>query len=180
MQKKIIILVIIGIIILAGVVIYNVSIETEYIPQEEISNIDLRKTMVTLYYRNKNTKEIQAESMLIDSKELLKEPYLKLIEILLKGPNSDELEKIIPDNVKILETSFEKNTVKLKFSKEILVNNEIEGVVVDSISRTLMQLNEVESVVVEVEKDVDKANNIVNNDINNILQNEILAENTNS
>ena len=50
----------------------------------------------------------------------------------------------------------------------------------DSISRTLMQLNEVESVVVEVEKDVDKANNIVNNDINNILQNEILAENTNS
>ncbi len=47
----------------------------------------------------------------------------------------------------------------------------------DSISRTLMQLNEVESVVVEVEKDVDKTNNIVNNDI---LQNEILAENTNS
>lgn len=152
MQKKIILIVVICIIILTGIIIYNVNIETEYIPQEEISSLDLRKTMISLYYRNKNTKEIQAESMLIDSKELLIEPYLRLTELLLQNPKSEELEKIIPEEVKIVDVFFEKNTVKIKFSKEILINNEIDGAVVESISKTLTQFNEVQNVIVEVEE----------------------------
>lgn len=166
MQKWIIIGVIVVIIILTGIVAFNTKIETEYIPEEEISSLELRKTMVNLYYRNKDTKEIQAESRLIDSKELLKEPYYKLIQFLIDGPEREDLEKIIPDGVKIVNINIDKHTLKIKFSRNILTNNEIEPAIVDSITKTMTQLNEVQNVIIEVDGTSDEKtenSNILNN-----------------
>lgn len=172
MQKWIIISVIILIVILTGVIFFNTNIETEYIPEEEISNLDLRKTMVSLYYKNIVSQEVQAENRLIDSKELLQDPYLKLIQFLINGPESNDLEKVIPDGAKLIGIDIDKNTIKVKFNEQILINGELDSKIVESITKTLTQLNEIQSVIIEVEtaENVDNSStNIVNIDNNNIL-----------
>ncbi len=171
MQKWIIIGIIILIIICTGIIFFNVKIETEYIPEEEISSLDLRKTMIKLYYKNKENQEIQEEQRLIDSKELLKDPYYKLVQFLIDGPESDELQRVIPENVKILDAKLEKETLTIKFNKEVLINEEISSDVVDSITKTLTQLNEIQNVVIEVENnnEEEKNENNINNEITDKL-----------
>ena len=72
MQKWIILVVVCVILILGTIIMMNVDIETEYVPETEIEDIELRKTIVTLYFNNTQTSELAKETRLIDSKELLK------------------------------------------------------------------------------------------------------------
>ena len=55
MQKWIIIAVIVIILILTTVIVLNVDIETEYTPETEIEETELRKTIISLYFLDKNT-----------------------------------------------------------------------------------------------------------------------------
>ena len=54
----------------------NATVE-DYQPEEEISSEQMRQTIVSLYYKNKETGELMPEGRIIDSKELLNEPYKK-------------------------------------------------------------------------------------------------------
>ena len=47
----------------------------EYIPEEEITNEQLRQTIVSLYFPNKETNEINPEARLIDINEIINSPY---------------------------------------------------------------------------------------------------------
>ena len=53
MQKWIILFVIFIILILTTIIVLNVDIETEYTPETEIEETELRKTIITLYFINK-------------------------------------------------------------------------------------------------------------------------------
>ena len=44
---------------------------SEYTPEEEISNVQLRRTLVTLFYLDSENDELKSEGKLIDSTELL-------------------------------------------------------------------------------------------------------------
>lgn len=149
MQKWIILIVVILIIIIGGIIVFNARVETEIIPEEEISSNDLRKTMVNLYYRNKATKEITQVSQLIDSKELIGNPYYTLVEMLMKEPENSELERIIPEDIKLVEVSLEKDVVTVEFSSNIVKDESIDASIVDSVTKTLKQLNEVENVIIK-------------------------------
>ena len=63
----------------------------EYTPQEEISEEQMRQTMVSLYF--KSGEEIVPEARLIDVKELLENPYKEILEMLIEGPKNSSLEK---------------------------------------------------------------------------------------
>ena len=67
---------------------------TEITPQEEISEEQMRQTMVSLYY--KNEEQLMPEARLIDVKDLIENPYVKIINMLLEGPKNEKLQKIIP------------------------------------------------------------------------------------
>ena len=75
MNKKIIIAIIVVILIGVGVwyfLFYNKNAETEVteiIPEEEISEEQMRQTIVSLYFYNENTKSLVPEGRLIDVKE---------------------------------------------------------------------------------------------------------------
>lgn len=187
MQKWIILIIISIIIIIGSIIILNVDIETEYVPEKEVSQKDLRKTLVTLYFRNKENGEIVKETRLIDSKKLLKEPYYELINMLILGPENQNLEKLIPDETKILECSFENGCVLINFSKEFIENGTDEVKKVQSIYtiyETLTELKEVTNINILVEgnekediknmisnlnKDVhDNKENSINNTVQNI------------
>ena len=134
-----------------------VAIEEEYTPEEEISEEQnqTRETVVTLYFTNKETKKVMPEAQTVDVREIVNNPYQKLMELLIKGPTSEKLEKVIPENTIILGTSMENNCLTLNLSKEILnYNQEDENSkenLIESIVNTMTELNEVNKVKIIVD-----------------------------
>lgn len=151
MRKKIIIGVIIVMVIILGVLLFsNVGIETEYIPEEEIDETQNRNTVVSLYFQNKETKELQVETRLLDSKELLDNPYSKLINLLLEGTTLETLESTIPKETKLIGAVLENDCVIVNLSKEFLENQTgdefAKSNAIYSIVNTMTELKEVSSV----------------------------------
>ena len=64
---------------------------TEYTPEAEITEEDLRQTFVSLYFKDKETGKLKVESRVIDAKKLLNDPYQELITMLLAGPLDETL-----------------------------------------------------------------------------------------
>ena len=62
----------------------------EYIPQEEITEDQVRQTIVSLYFPSKETNELNPEARLIDIKEIINNPYEKLINLLIEGPKNEK------------------------------------------------------------------------------------------
>lgn len=156
MRKKIIIGVIIVLLIALGVFIYfNVGIETEYTPQSEIGEEEYRNTIVSLYFQNKDTKELQIETRLMDSKELFNNPYSTLIHLLLEGSEVQNLESAIPKETKLIGTVLEGDCLVVNLSKEFTQNQEGDVVVkmnsIYSIVNTVTELKEITSVRILIE-----------------------------
>ena len=126
------------------------EIVEEYTPEEEITEEQLRQTIVSLYFQNKETKELEPEARLVDIKEILNTPYEKIVNLLIEGPKDEVKEKIMPDNTKLLKASLEGDCLTLDFSQEFLnYNKEDENVkenLINSLVNTLTQLNEVNSI----------------------------------
>lgn len=121
----------------------------DYTPQEEISEEQYRETIVSLYFLNKNSKEIMAEAIAIDARHLSVNPYKQLVEMLIKGTQNEDLERIIPEGTVIYDAGIEAGCVVLNFSKEILNFGEDEtqkNNIINSIYLTLTELNEVSSI----------------------------------
>ena len=162
-SKKILITLIIIIILgIAGFIIYQKIQEnkqnnqiSEYVPEEEITISGLRQTLVSLYFNEKDTNTLIPEARSIDVKQLSKDPYNILMQLLLDGPKNEKLEKTIPDGTKINKIELKNNTIYLDISKEFIENHqggaEAESRTVYSIVNTLTQLNEVEAVKILID-----------------------------
>ena len=158
---SIIILLIIFIIIIGYIVINNRKNKSiyEFIPFEEISEEQLRKTNISLYFENKENKEIDKEIVQIDSKELLNKPEEKLLNLVLKGPQNNNLNKLIPNETKIIKTRIEKGILYITFSNEFNeINNftEVERKkTINSIKMTLTQLSEINDIKIEINENIE-------------------------
>ena len=110
----------------------------------------MRQTIATLYYQNKETKELMPEGRMIDSKTLLTDPYATLITLLIEGPKNEKLQTVIPEGTRVLKAELKGDIVYLDLSKEFIDNHkggqEAENMTVYAIVNTLTQLNEVSSV----------------------------------
>ena len=161
-NKKIImyliIIFIILIILFIGFLIYKNTINKnkilEYIPEEEITDKQLRETIITLYFMNTDTGELMAEARKIDVKELLENPYKKIINLLIEGPKNERLIKLIPENTKLNNAEIINNIVYLDFSSEFIneqfLGEEHEKKIINSIINTLTELNEVNGIYITI------------------------------
>jgi hypothetical protein len=153
MQKWIILGVVVVLAILTTLVVFNMEIETEYVPEEEVSSEDLRKTNVSLYFKNKTTNSIDKENILLDSKNLIKDPYNEIVTMLINRPEDENYVSVFPELTNMPEVTFEKGTVKVNFKADSgLTNadvdiNQIKSVLNDS----LKQFSEVENVLLFVD-----------------------------
>lgn len=131
------------------------EITEEYTPQEEISEEQLRQTIVTLYFLSKDTKEITPEARLVDIKDIITNPYENLINLLIEGPKNEKNQKLIPDNTKLNKTYMEGDCITLDFSQEILnydKNDEkAKENMVNTIVNTLTELTEVNKVKILID-----------------------------
>ena len=124
--------------------------ENEIEPEAEITEEQMRQTIVTLYYQNKDTKELMPEGRTIDAKELLTDPYGTLVNLLIETPKNEKLQSAIPEGTRVLKTELQGNIVYVDLSKEFIDNHpggkEQENATIYSIVNTLTGLNEVEGV----------------------------------
>lgn len=168
MNKKTIILIII-ILILLGIGVWyflnyqknNKIKQNEIIPEEEISEEQMRQTIVSLYFYNENTKSLVSEGRLIDAKELIKEPYKELMQLLVNGPQNNNLNKTIPDGTKVNKAELKGDVLYLDLSKEFIENHvggeEQESITIYSIVNTMTRLTEVNAVKILIEGEENKA-----------------------
>lgn len=153
MQKWIILFVVFIILILTTIIVLNVDIETEYTPETEIAETELRKTIITLYFLDKNTGELAKESRLVDSKELIIKPYEEVLNMLISGPENGNYERIIPENTRILETSLEGDCLIINFGSEIsesIADSTSQSRITESIYQSLKEFTEINSIKILV------------------------------
>lgn len=126
------------------------TIVEEYTPQEEISEEQARQTIVSLYFQTKDTKELTPEARLIDIKEIINDPYDKLVNLLIEGPKNEKTERIIPENTRLIKCYMEDDCVTLDLSSEFLnydkTDEKVKSNLINSIVNTLTQLTEVNRV----------------------------------
>lgn len=145
------------VVILAGISFYiikqlssgdNVTFD-EYVPQQEISDEQFRQTYVKLYFKGTSSNELQCENRSIDSKELLSNPYLTLVNLLIAGPSVEGLENIIPAGTVVNSANLSGDTVILDLSSHFInstTDTQVASDIVYSIVNTLTELTEVNSV----------------------------------
>lgn len=164
MKKKLLIIVLI-ILLLGGMWLFFKFKDgkqklTDYIPQEEISDKQLRQTIVTLYFKSKEKDELVPEGRLVDVKLLLNEPYKTLMELLIEGPKNDKSEKIIPEGTKINKIELKNDILYIDLSKEFIENHkggeELESCTIYSIVDTMTGLTEVNGVKILIDGEIDK------------------------
>lgn len=128
-KKQIVISIIIILLIIALAILTiknkqkNQEIQ-DYIPAEEMSQEQLRKTIVSLYFPSKDKQNLIPEARTIDVKELIKQPYETLINLLIEGPKDEKLEKCIPEGTTIKNVKLQNNILTVDFSKEFVENHE--------------------------------------------------------
>lgn len=162
--KKLMALIVIVICVIA-LIVYLIVVNSgnevqEYTPQAEITDDELRNTIVTLYFENKDTGELQTEARLVDSKELLNDPYKFLINLLIEGPKNESLRKTIPEGAILKNTTLLGECLTVNFSKEFLSNANGDAFsksnIIYSIINTVTELKEVSRVkflIEDVESD---------------------------
>ena len=153
MNRKTLIIIIVLVIAIAitGILLWsNRSKNTEenvIQPQEEITDEQMRTALVTLYYMNKETKELTPEGKMIDVKKLLTDPYETLINLIIEQPKNEKVQSAIPNGTKVLGAELKGDVVYLDLSNEFIENNSVEEkTIINAIVNTLTELNEVNGV----------------------------------
>ena len=162
MKKKegfLIVLFLVLLVVILGVVIYYFNknkleetneIVQEYVPAEEVSDEQLRSTIISLYFVNKDSGEINPEARTININLLLENPYKYLLEQLIEGPKNEKLQKVIPDNTKINNVELKGDILYIDFSHEFIDNalegKENESKIIETIVKTVTELNDDNSV----------------------------------
>jgi len=158
--------IIIGLIIVLVVLIWfltkNSEVELiEYIPEEEITEEQARQSIVKLYFKNKETGELDTEARLIDVKNLANNPYELLVNMRIQVPQVDKLKRLIPDGTKINKVELEKNIVVIDFFEGFIKNHigglEEESKTIYSLVNTLTELTEVDGVKILINGEEGKA-----------------------
>ncbi len=160
-KRKYIIFIIIGIILLVSLILVikqfvvinpKEEISNEYTPMQEIADSDLRNTIVTLYFKSKDSNTLVQEGRLIDVKLLLEKPYETLLQMLILGPEASSYEKLVPEGTTINKTELKGDTLEIDLSKEFSTNTgDMLNLTIESIKKTITSLNEVNDVIILID-----------------------------
>ncbi len=84
----------------------------------------------------------------MDANTLINNPEKKLVELLIKGPQSSNLKKLIPDGTLLHDVKVDKSCAIVNVSNEFLnfENEENKLKIINSIVNTLTNLKEINSV----------------------------------
>lgn len=131
----------------------NVEVETdvnEYTPQEEISNAQNRMTLLTLYFVDSASGKLIPEVRQIDVKEIIDNPYEKIMNLLIAGSQNESIGKSVPEGTKLNGIKLEKENLVIDVSKEFTTKyeagSEEQKNMIFSVVNTFLEFKEVSSV----------------------------------
>lgn len=123
--------------------------------KQKLHGEQLRQTIVSLYFKDKDNSKLVPEARNIDVKQLTKEPYQTLINLLIAGPKNEKLESTIPEGTILNKTELKENILWVDLSKEFIENckqeAEAESMAIYCIVNTMTQLNEIVGVKIVID-----------------------------
>lgn len=125
-------------------VVENVENETVIEPEEEISEEQMRQTAITLYFEDKESMQLVTEEKKVDAKDLVDNPYLYIVNLLILGPDGENLQNPIPEGTKLNKAELNGDCVTVDLSKEFLNSSGTNAIY--AIVNSLTELKEVNSV----------------------------------
>lgn len=163
MKKKTIIIIGIIVLMVSGIMVFGISIESgenvdnniqqegesEIEPEEEIPELSNYEVKLTLYYEDKKSGVLTKEERIVNAKNLLDNPYMFTLNELLKGPSNQELQKTIPEGTKINNTIIDGRTLIVDVSKEFQNASGMNAIY--SIVNTMTEFNEIENVKITID-----------------------------
>lgn len=125
---------------------------SEYTPEQEITDKQLRQTVITLYFLDTDTYKLIPEARQIDAKDLIIDPYKLLINLLIEGPKNMKLAGLIPQNTKLNNAEVKGDILYLDFSKEFIEGQSLgleqEELIIKSIVNTVTELTEINKIAI--------------------------------
>ena len=151
MKKKVIlstiILIIVTILVVGTVsteIENNVENISEIEPEIEISDEEMRQTKVNLYFQDNTSGILVKEERKIDSKELIDNPYKIVLNLLIEGPENENLSNPIPEGTKVNSLKYEKGILNIDLSNEFLNSSGTNSIY--SIVDTLTEFTEINGI----------------------------------
>ena len=129
----------------------NIKQELTYVDKEIITN--------DIFLMDSNNR-LALTSIIVSSDKNIENLAKELLETLIIGSGSENkipsgFKAILPSDTKILSIKYEKNLIKVDFSKDLLeVEKDNEEKIVESIVYTLTTIEEVKNVIIYVEGDI--------------------------
>jgi len=117
----------------------------EYIPEKEITEEQLRKTNISLFFWDNNEEKIITEIRSIDSKLLLEKPEDILISNLINGSENKKLKNLIPEGTILIGTEIKNGILFINFSEDFL-KSENTSKAIEMIQKTVCQLMEINGI----------------------------------
>ena len=157
MKKKIKIGLIVGaVVIIILFIVMNFSTETVQIvdnesknnyeiePAEEISDETDYSTTIKLYFPDSVSGVMSYEERKVDSRKLIDNPYKYIVELLINGPENNNLKNEIPEGTKVNKVYLEKGSLYVDLSEEFLKGSGMNSIY--SIVNSLCEFNEIDNV----------------------------------
>lgn len=152
MNKKIIIIMAIIMICISIFLYFNISTEIEQNvdnleeiqPEEEILEEQNNTAEIKLFFNDSTSGVLTYEKREINAKELLKNPYMYVLQLLVKGPENSNFKSSIPVGTKINKVELKQGVLYIDLSEEFLNSQGMDSIY--SITNTLSQFNEVQSI----------------------------------
>lgn len=129
----------------------NIKQELTYVDKEIIAN--------DIFLMDSNNR-LALTSIIVSSDKNIENLAKELLETLIIGSGSENkipsgFKAILPSDTKILSIKYEKNLIKVDFSKDLLdVEKDNEEKIVETIVYTLTTIEEVKNVIIYVEGDI--------------------------
>lgn len=124
----------------------------EIIPEEEITDSQLRETTISLYYVG-DSNEIKETIEKLDSKELIENPYFKILNLLIN--NNNKVKTCIPNDVKINSVKKDGECLIIDLSREFIDNMEedieAQGLAISQLVNTMTQFNEINAIKITID-----------------------------
>ena len=126
----------------------------EIIPEEELSDNQLRETTIHLYYIGDNNEVVDTIKK-IDSKELMENPYLVVLNLLIDKNNENNNKTCIPEGVRINKIERNRECLIIDLSKEFVENMdenvENQSLAISQIVNTMTQFNEINAIKILID-----------------------------
>lgn len=129
----------------------------DILDENKTDNKEEKTTIISLYYLNPKTSNIELEKREVKIKDVMESQEKTIVEELIKGPQSINLDSIIPKETKVKSIDIADGVVTVDFSNEFNENSNDRSIFsnrIESVIKTLTEIKNISIVQIKVEGNI--------------------------